>query len=38
MQAILLLLKELEPSELQLVRHDLDKRLQNIRGTNARAL
>ena len=27
MQAILLLLKELEPGELDLVRHDIDKRL-----------
>jgi len=35
MQAILLLLKELEPGELDLVRHDIDKRLQ---GGKSRAV
>ena len=38
MQAILLLLKELEPSELDLVRRDIDKKIQHIRSSNARAL
>ena len=32
MQAILLLLKECEPADLELVRRDLDKRLQSSKG------
>ena len=34
MQAILLLMKELEPGELDLVRHDIEKRLQVIKNRN----
>ena len=38
MQAILLLLKEMEPSELELVRKDIDKKIQSIRSQNPRQI
>ena len=38
MQAILLLLKELEPGELDLIRHDVDTRIQHNKSNNARAI
>ena len=38
MQAVLLLMKELEPSELELLRRDIDKKITSIRQSNARVL